>query len=154
MIQTANVKFEAAELRRLQLRVERLFSVLEESLEFEGTKTFNTFAPAVDLCETTDAVCVTIELPGIDPKEIALAVTAKAVCISGEKKHSANTQKAISHFCCERPYGKFERHINLRWAININETKAELKDGILHVRMPKLIDRRGKSVRIPIKFEE
>lgn len=154
MIPATNVKFETAELRKLQLRMEKLFSVFEESLEFEGTKTFNTFTPAIDLCETADAVCVTIELPGIDPGEIQLAVTAKDISISGEKSHSANTQQAISHLCCERQYGKFERHVNLRWAININETTAELKDGTLYICMPKLADRRGKSVKIPIKVKD
>ena len=154
MIPIADVRLETTELRRLQARVERLFSALEEALEVEAADSFNSFSPSVDLCETGDMVKISVELPGVSPDDINLTVTAKDLCIEGEKKHSPHTHKAISHFCCERQYGKFTRRINLRWAINISETSAELKNGTLSVLMPKLTDRRGKSVRIPIESKD
>lgn len=149
MIPTTDVSVEAAELRRLQTRVERLFSALEEALEIEAADTYSSFAPTIDLCETENSVIVAVEIPGVSAKEINLSVTAKDISIEGEKKHS-RTEKAISHFCCERQYGCFKRRINLRWAININETTAELNNGTLLITLPKLVDRRGKSVKIPI----
>lgn len=150
----ANVTLEKIELRRLHEKVERLFGALEEALESESTGLFDSFSPAVDLCENKKLVEVLVELPGITIDEINLTVTAKDIIIEGEKKHSPNTKKAISHFCCERPYGKFHRRIQLRWAININKTTAELKNGILKILLPKLNDRRGQSVKIPIKSVE
>lgn len=150
----ANVSLEKIELRRLHERVERLFSVLEEALESESSDYFDAFSPAVDLCENEKTVCVLIELPGVKNDEINLTVTAKDIVIQGIKENSSNTDKALSHFCCERQYGKFQRRIQLRWAININETTAELKDGILKINLPKLVDRRGKSVKISIQSSE
>ncbi|MEZ5346255.1 MAG: Hsp20/alpha crystallin family protein [Pyrinomonadaceae bacterium] len=152
LIPAPRVKFEAAELRKIQQRVEKLFSVLEESLEFEGTKACGTFTPSIDLCETEEAICIAIDMPGIEPEDIELTVTSKDICIRGEKRHGTTTSKATSYICCERQFGKFQRHINLRWAININETTAELVNGTLRVLMPKLIDRRRRSIKIPINI--
>ncbi len=150
----ANVTLEKIELRRLHQKVERLFGALEEALESESSDFYDTFSPAVDLCENDKLVEILVELPGLESRDINLSVTAKDIIIEGEKKHSHTTKKAISHFCCERQYGKFQRRIQLRWAININDTTAELKDGTLKIILPKLKDRRGKSVKIPIKSEE
>ena len=154
MIPSTDVSLEAAQLRRLQSRVERLFSVLEEALETEAVDGINSFAPTIDLCEMESAVQIAAELPGVEAKDINLIVTAKDICIEGEKKHSQVTDEAVSHFCCERQYGRFRRRINLRWAININDTTAELRDGTLRINLPKLIDRRGKSVRIPVESKD
>ncbi len=151
----ANVSFEKIELRRLHEKVERLFSVLEDALESEAPDFFDSFSPPVDLCENKKIVQVSVELPGVKAKDISLEVTAKDIIIRGNKTQTATTHKAVqSHFCCERQYGKFQRRIQLRWAININETTAELKNGILKITLPKLVDRRGKSVKISIKSEE
>lgn len=150
----ANVALEKIELRRLHERVERLFGALEEILESENSDFFDSFSPSVDLCENKEMVQVLVELPGVKSDDINLTLTAKEITIEGKKNHSPTTKKAISHFCCERQYGKFQRRIQLRWAININQTIAELKDGTLKITLPKLIDRRGKSVKIPIKSEE
>lgn len=150
----ANVSLEKIELRRLHERVERLFGALEEALESESSDFYDTFSPSVDLCENETQVQIAVELPGVKSEDINLTVTAKDVTIAGTKNHSPKTKKALSHFCCERQYGKFQRRIGLRWAININETTAELIEGTLKITLPKLIDRRGKSVKIPIKSEE
>lgn len=150
----ANGTLEKIELRRLQKKVERLFSALEEALESESSDYFDSFSPAVDLCENKKIVQVLVELPGVKSDDINLTVTAKDIIIEGKKENSPTTNKAVSHFCCERQYGRFQRRIQLRWAININQTKAELKDGILKIILPKLIDRRGKSVKILIRSKE
>lgn len=154
MIPVSDVRPERLELKRLQSRVERLFSALEEVIESGSGESLSSISPTIDLCETPEVIRVSVELPGVPPENINLNVTAKDICIEGEKKHSQITEKATSHFCCERQYGIFKRRINLRWAININETTAELKDGTLTIRLPKLTDRRGKSVRIPIESKE
>ncbi len=154
MIPVPGTNVEIAELKRLQRRVERLFSALEEALELETAERFSAFSPPVDLYETDDSVLISIELPGVEADDINLVATAKDLTIEGVKKQSGATHKAVSHFCCERQFGKFRRRINLRWAININETSSELKNGSLKIRLPKLVDRRGKSVKIPVEDVE
>jgi HSP20 family protein len=150
----SKMSFEKIELRRLHERIERLFAALEEALESESSDYLNSFVPAVDLFENEKTVAVTVELPGVNCDEINLTVTAKDIIIEAQKEHSTNIRPALSHFCCERQYGLFRRRIQLRWAIDINETTAELKDGILMINLPKLVDRRGKSVQIPITADD
>jgi HSP20 family molecular chaperone IbpA len=88
------VRLEKLELRRLQERVERLFLVLQESIELEELNSPNAFSPPIDLCETDEAVCISVELPGLEPKDINLLVTAKDLIIEGEKKTLSKYQKS------------------------------------------------------------
>jgi HSP20 family protein len=145
---------EKLELQRLKAKVERLVSALDEALEAEASDTYDSFLPSVDIFENSDMVSVLVELPGVPSSAIDLTVTAKEITIEGEKQHSSTTRKAVSHFCCERRYGRFHRKIILRWPVNINEVRAEMTGGVLHITLPKLVDRRGKSVRVAIETEE
>lgn len=148
------ITFERIEIERLRQKFERLFTALEESIEAESLELLGTFLPSVDLKETEKAVFISVELAGVKPDDVNLTVNSKEVCIEGIRKISKHTQKAVSHFCCERQYGKFRRVIQLRWAINLKETTAELNDGLLEIYLPKLIDRRGKALKIPINTIE
>lgn len=145
---------EKLELQRLKSRVERLVLALEEALEEESSDGYDTFLPPVDIFENGGGVTVLVELPGVPASTIELTVSAKDIVIEGEKSHSTKTRRSASHFCCERRYGRFHRRILLRWAVNINEVRAELKDGVMCITLPKLVDRRGKSVRVSIKSED
>ena len=138
------------EVERLQKRFERLFSVLQESLEAEALETYGTFLPPLDICETANDVLISVEIAGVDAGGIKLTIGADELLIEGLKNASKRTQKGISHSRCERQYGKFRRCIQLRWAIDVQRTKAELKNGILEISLPKLKDRRGQKVTIPV----
>jgi len=63
--------------------------------------------------------------------------------IWGEKKRRPARRRIMSYLCSERSYGKFNRVVPLRWTINVRDAEAELKNGVLHIRLPKLDDRRG-----------
>jgi HSP20 family protein len=148
------IGFERVEVERLRQKFERLFAVLEDSIEAESLEVFGAFLPPVDLREGEKAIFICIEIAGVKPDEIILTVNSKEVYIEGIRKTSKQTQKAVSHFCCERQYGKFRRVIQLRWAIDLKGATAELKDGLLEIYLPKLVDRRGKNVKVPIKIIE
>lgn len=145
---------EKMELERLRARVERLVAALDEAIESEGGDPYDSFSPAIDICENPEMVRISAELPGVKSDSVELTVTAKEVVIEGEKQHSPVTEQAISHFCCERQYGRFRRRIILRWAVNINEVTAELRDGVLYATLPKLVDRRGKAVRVEVVSDD
>ncbi|NNE65670.1 MAG: Hsp20/alpha crystallin family protein [Pyrinomonadaceae bacterium] len=151
---SSSVRLENLELRRMKERTARLFAALEEAMDADPANSFDSFSPAVDICESAKAVHIYAELPGVEADKISLSVSAKEVTIEGDKLHSANTTKATSHYCCERTYGRFKRRVQLRWAVNINGTTASLTNGTLEIVLPKLEDRRGKPVRIPIEVKE
>lgn len=146
------IGLERAEIERLRQRFERLFSALQESIEADALETYGTFLPPVDICEAEHGIYIYLELAGVSPEEINLTINAGELLIEGIKPASRRTQKkAVSHFCCERQYGKFRRRIKLRWAIDLNETSATLENGMLEVYLPKIADRRGKTVKIEIE---
>ncbi|MDH3493926.1 MAG: Hsp20/alpha crystallin family protein [Acidobacteriota bacterium] len=151
---SSSVRLENLELQRMKERTVRLFAALEEALEADSPDSFDSFSPAIDICESKSCVRIYVELPGVEPEKIDLTISAKEVVIEGDKLHSINPEKALSHYCCERSYGRFRRRIQLRWAVNINNTTASLSNGTLEIVLSKLEDRRGKAVRIPIAVEE
>ena len=57
----------------------------------------------------------------------------------------------MSYLCSERSYGKFGRIVPLRWTFSIHDTKAHMKNGVLHIHLPKIEDRRGSEVVITVK---
>lgn len=142
---------ERIELERLRDRVGRLYMALQEATEGDALPAPGAWSPPVDLCETADAVTVRVELPGVNIGEMKIGLTSTQLRICGEKRKSALRQRVISHLCSERSYGRFARVVPLRWTINVSEATAELCDGVLVVRLPKRLDRRGAQFKVPIK---
>ncbi|MGZ8845859.1 MAG: Hsp20/alpha crystallin family protein [Pyrinomonadaceae bacterium] len=141
---------ERIELKRLTERIGKLYSVLHEAAEAEVTPLAGTWTAAVDVCETAQAISIRIEVPGVSASQIKIALNNDKVRIYGEKKKRAPRQRITSHLCSERNYGRFNRVVPLRWTISIKDTKAELKNGVLLIHLPKIKDRRGSEFRVPI----
>ena len=141
---------ERIELRQLRERVGKLYSVLHEASETETTPLAGAWTPAVDVCETANAVCIRIEVPGVSASQIRIALNSDKIRIYGEKRKRNVRQRIISHLCSERNYGRFNRVVPLRWTISIKDSRAELKNGVLFVHLPKIKDRRGSEYRVPI----
>ncbi|MEK6280303.1 MAG: Hsp20/alpha crystallin family protein [Acidobacteriota bacterium] len=144
---------ERLELHRLRDRVGRLFAALQEATVAEEPLASDTWAPPVDLCETADAIFLRVELPGVAADQIKVGATNTQLRIWGEKKRSKPRNRIVSHLCSERSYGRFCRLVPLRWTLSVQDATAELANGILMVRLPKIEDRRGVEFRIPVKDE-
>ena len=110
-----------------------------------------TWAPPVDLCETADAIVLRVELPGLTADQIKIGATNTQLRIWGEKKRRVARNKILSHLCSERSYGRFSRIVPLRWTVGVQDATAEVADGMLTVRLPKIEDRRGVEFKIPVK---
>jgi len=141
---------ERIELQRLTERIRRLFTVLQEAEEAQAPGA-GAWLPAADLCETTKAICVRLELPGITAGQIKVVLTSDKVRITGEKKVRKPRQPIVSHLCSERSYGRFDRVIPLRWPISMKDATAHLANGVLLIRLPKLKDRRGLEFKVPVR---
>ena len=140
---------ERIELKRLTERIGKLYSVLHEAAEAEVTP-LASFKPPADVCETADAICLRIELPGVAASQIKIGLNGNKLRIYGEKKKRDARKRIISHLCSERSYGHFNRAVPLRWTISVKDAKAELSQGVLLIYLPKTKDRRGSEFKIPI----
>jgi len=146
---TGAAGLERIELKQLAERVGKLYSVLREAAEAELTP-LAAFKPPTDVCETAEAICIRIELPGVAANQIKIALSSDKLRVYGEKKKRNPRQKILSHLCSERNYGPFSRVVPLRWTIKMKESKAELRNGVLLIHLPKTLDRRGSEYKVPI----
>ena len=142
---------ERLELLRLRDRVGRLFAALQEATVAEDPLASGAWAPPVDLCEATDALYVRVELPGLSAAQIQIGLTNTQLRIWGEKKRSVAAHPITSHLCSERSYGRFSRVVPLRWPFSVRDASAELKNGLLLIRLPKIEDRRGAEFKLPVQ---
>ena len=92
--------------------------------------------PAVDVIEKKDKVLVKAEIPGIDKKDIDVSVDTDVLTIKGETKREKEEEKD-NYYYSERTYGSFYRDIQLPTAVQKDRIKANYKDGILTVELPK-----------------
>ena len=142
---------ERLELQRLRDRIGRLYAYLQEATEAEQPIASGTWAPPVDLCETEKLISIRVELPGVSADEIKIGISNAKLRIWGEKKRRPNRRRIISYLCSERSFGKFGRVVPLRWTFSIRDASAELSNGMLHIYLPKIEDRRGEEVLIAVK---
>jgi len=144
---------ERLELQRLRDRVGRLYAALQEATEAENPLASGAWAPPVDLCETEQAISIRIELPGVTADQVKIGLTNNKLRIWGEKKRRPNRRRIIGYLCSERSFGKFGRIVPLRWTVSIRDATAELTNGMLMIRLPKIQDRRGEEVLVTVTTE-
>jgi HSP20 family protein len=124
--------------------------LLMEAEAFLDSLTLGTWLPNVDLCETNELYTIRVELPGVDLEDISLTIQDSVVRVSGVKREPNISQKLLCYYCLERRYGKFLREINLESVVDARRATGQLDNGVLIVELPKLVDRRGRVLEIPI----
>ncbi|RUR73197.1 Hsp20/alpha crystallin family protein [Chlorogloeopsis fritschii PCC 9212] len=136
------------EINTFQRQINRLFEdtrVPNKLLERDLIK-----VPAAELQETEDAIHLKLELPGIEAKDLDVKVTENAVYVSGERK-SENKTEDKGYTRTEFHYGKFQRVIPLPAKIQNTDVKAEYKDGILNLSLPKTQAEKNKVVKVNLE---
>jgi HSP20 family protein len=106
-------------------------------------------APAVDLYEEKDDIVVKAELAGMDKENIEVNLTDHTLTIKGEKKKEAET-KEKDYYRSERSYGAFLRTLELPKEVHADKVKANFKNGILEVRLPKTEEAKAKEVKVKV----
>lgn len=140
-----------SEMNSLQHQLNRIFDDVLTPASFGEFGNFSKI-PAAELTDTEAALILKLELPGIDVADINIEATAKSVSISGERKSetvSETGDKTHSEF----RYGSFSRIIPLPVRIQNTEVKAEYKNGILHLTLPKADEERNKVVKVDLLAE-
>lgn len=108
-----------------------------------------TWKPAIELSEQNGNYEVCAELPGINKEDISIEIGEDTMIIQGETKHKEEERKGNIHRS-EFKYGKFMRSISLPSEVNSETAKAEFKDGILRVTLPKSQEEHKKLKKLDI----
>ena len=103
----------------------------------------------MDLKETDGEVRATIEVPGLDKDDIKVSVKGDTLVLSGERKNEVADTKESYHRL-ERSYGFFKRVVTLPTEVESDKVKAEYKDGILTVTMPKMETRKTREIPVQV----
>lgn len=106
--------------------------------------------PRTDVAETENEVEVSLELPGIDEKDIDVSIANDVLTIRGEKKNGRE-EKRQGFYLAERSYGAFHRAIALPPGVDGDKAKAEFKRGILTITLPKTPEARSRVKKIDVK---
>ena len=103
--------------------------------------------PTVDLYEKDDNFVIKAELPGVNKKDIMIDLKDRVLTLSGERSYD-NEVNEENYYRRERSYGKFQRAFTLPADVDSDKIKAEFKDGVLQVEVPKPEERKPKQVTI------
>jgi HSP20 family protein len=118
-------------------------------LERSWTKKFVS-APAVDVAETDKSYEITVELPGIDQRNVEVNVANGGITIKGEKKEESEEKKK-DYYVSERHYGSFERYFSLPDGVDADKIEATFKNGVLKVTLPKTAEAQKPAKKIEVK---
>lgn len=138
-----------AEVTRLQNEINQLFDAQRKGpWPFWGRRVLQEF-PAVNLYEIADGYELVVELPGVDPKELDLSITATTITLKGERKDSTEMKekKALRQ---ERNFGHFARAIVLPEEIDSTKVEASYTHGLLKIRLPKREELKPKQIQVKV----
>ncbi len=107
------------------------------------------FAPASEAASSRDAYEIAVELPGVDIEDVEVSVQDGLLTISGEKRIQHEEQGDTWYFS-ERQYGAFSRSFRLPPDADEAKVSAEMKDGVLTVRVPKVKPSEPASHKVKI----
>ena len=134
----------------LRQQVNRVFDDFWGAPSLARGETWSGFAPQVDVTETDKDVKVCAEIPGVEAKDIDVSVEDGTLRIRGEKKYEREENEK-GQYRMERCYGSFERAIPLPVEVDEAKAKAEFKNGVLRLTLPKRPGAQSRRKKIPVK---
>ncbi len=131
--------------------VRRLFEELLKQRPERRHQITGECLPLLDVFETHDAIDLLIDLPGVSATGIRVLVKAGVVIVAGEKdRPEPGARGTASYHLVERDFGRFARAVRVHVAIDAARASASLAHGELRVRLPKIDERRGQGLLVPI----
>jgi HSP20 family protein len=107
------------------------------------------WAPAVDVLENENEVILKADLPGVDPKAIDVKIENGTLTLKGERKfEQEKTEKGYHRL--ERSYGSFVRYFSLPDTVSADQVKADYRDGVLTVTLPKKELAKPRQIKVAV----
>ena len=107
------------------------------------------WAPNVDITETDTAYLIKGEIPGVNKEDVKVNIEEGMLIMSGERKQEKE-EKGKKFHRIERSYGSFMRSFRLPDNVDESAVKAEFKDGMLNVTLPKSAQTKAKAVNVSV----
>ena len=131
----------AEDARRLLIELDR---------EVPGVAALNAECrPPLDILETATAVEIVIDVPGVSPESLRIAVRRDTLLVVGAKV-ATSVDPSVRYHLAERSYGRFARAVRLSSPVDARKAQARTSSGELRIVLPHVEDRRGAVLMIPI----
>ncbi|HEY3131964.1 MAG TPA: Hsp20/alpha crystallin family protein [Acidobacteriota bacterium] len=130
-----------ATISTLQEQLQRFFAD-----DFPIDDLASAWVPPVDIYESSDRYVLQAEVPGLESNDIKIEVHQNRVQVCGHRK--VLLSGAQKYHLAEIPHGEFRRSFEFPVAIEADQVKAELSDGILIINLPKQSADGARKVRI------
>jgi len=131
----------------LQDRMNRLFDDAGRPWRTDEPAATTSWSPSVDIFETEGEIVVKAELPGMDRKDIQLNLENNVLSLRGERKFQKET-KDDNYHRIERSYGVFSRAFSIPATVDEERIRADYKDGVLKIVLPKKDQAKPKQIKI------
>jgi HSP20 family protein len=115
--------------------------------DVDSQESTRTWAPAVDILETTESYVVKAELPGVPKEDVHITVENNVLTLKGERRFEKDETKENYHRV-ERTYGAFARSFTLPTRVDHDSVQAKFDNGVLTITVPKAAEAKPKQVEI------
>ena len=132
------------DLARLQDEMSRLF---DDRLYKAGESVG--WTPACDIYEDDETVSLRFELAGVDPKSVDIRFENGVMTVRGERKLEKEDRRDDYHRV-ELSYGTFTRSFSLPATVDPEKIRADAKDGILTVTLPKKAEAKPRAIQVKV----
>ena len=105
------------------------------------------WVPAVDVKEEANQFVITADIPGVDPKDIEVTAENNMLTIKGERE-SESTEEKEGYKRMERSRGTFYRRFSLPDTADVDKIKADSRNGVLQLTIPKRETMRGRKIEV------
>jgi HSP20 family protein len=132
------------DIARLQDEMSRLF----EDRRFGAGESVG-WTPACDIYEDEEGVALRFELAGVDPKDVDVRFENGVLTVKGERKLEREDTRDNYHRI-ERSYGTFTRSFSLPGTVDADKVKAETKNGVLTITLPKKAEAKPRAIQVKV----
>jgi HSP20 family protein len=137
------------ELEEMSDRLNRMFARPAARTNGKETMIVADWTPTVDISETDGEYQIKAEIPDVKKEDVKVTLEDGVLTIQGERKQEKE-EKGKKYHRIERSYGSFVRSFSLPDVIDEEKVKAEFKDGVLSLHLPKSEKAKPKAIEVKV----
>lgn len=135
------------DLSDFALEIRRAFEELDRQM---GSRSPGEYVPPVDVFDAADGLTIIVDLPGVPVSGLRALIKNGVVIVIGEKPSAPCSCEGAQFHIAERSFGRFARGVRLHGSFDGARARAFLTGGELRIVIPRLEERRGSEIIIPI----
>jgi HSP20 family protein len=124
--------------------------VFDEAFQWSSGTAPTTWVPATDITENEEGLRLTLDLPGVEAKDVKISLEHRVLTIRGEKQRKSE-EKGEQGYRYERTFGTFERVFTLPDTLEADKVKASYENGVLTISLPKAEKARVREIPVAVK---